>query len=219
MTKLDPLIARFDRVLGLQQDPVKTVITLQKDSVRALLEFPEPGQCEDLRLKMEGIKFGQDGLESLPAGWSAVQSFPKSFLVWPPWVTNSSEFYAHLYERLRELKHLLLSARHRLQMVRNGKRKRSTKLKPPFSKGRKRDLHITRGINILESEMRGHKHIQDPRQRWEMIFENRVCPECIDGWHDKNDEDKKAVRKGMRASLAYRGGIGRPPDPSNGTAG
>jgi hypothetical protein len=76
--------------------------------------------------------------------------------------------------------------------------------------GRKRDLGITKAIEILSDEMRGHKELE-PRERWERIFETRCCPECIEGWSNMDQDQRATARKNLRQALRTRAGVGIPP--------
>lgn len=79
--------------------------------------------------------------------------------------------------------------------------------------GRPRDVKVNQALTILKQGMRKRKEeYPDTRERWEWLFDNEVCPQCISNWTSLEEDRRKKRKKNMRSALWQRGGSGRPPE-------
>ena len=78
--------------------------------------------------------------------------------------------------------------------------------------GRPKDPRIDKAMSILSKGMNSQEFKDlKPRQCWEYLFRQRVCPTVISGLDTLSEENKKREFENLRKALRARGGVGVPP--------
>jgi hypothetical protein len=180
----------------------------------------------DIRLAIEALDFNSDALASYknrfhpdaPSSYKNRPITPDTQPSYGPNRYNQERHSAYLSEVLKRYIRLIEVAQRLKQTEDNtvGPTRSTTPTrgeKKVSRLGRPRDVKLNQALTLLKQGMRKNKEEHpDTRERWEWLFDNQVCPQCIPNWANLEEDKRKKYKKNMRSALLQRGGTGRPPE-------